>query len=57
MLAFVSAAQRLAPSVFMVILTSGEPVVGLNWSFASVTTSPSRGARPFVVVTLIAYNP
>ena len=56
-LAFVRAAQRLAPSVFIVIPTSGAPVTLLNWSFASVITSPSSGALPLAVVTLIAYKP
>ena len=51
----VKAAQRREPSVFIDMLTQGL----LNWSyssFASVTTSPSSGARPLRSVDLIAYN-
>ena len=54
-LAFVSCAQRRAPSEFICIDTHGRPKLS-NSSFASTITSPSSGARPLVVVTLRAWS-
>ena len=53
-LALVNCAQRCAPSLFICMLTLGRPERCSNSSFASVTTSPSSGARPLDCVTLSA---